>query len=89
MTVVSIKGAVVKTHRNVYITVPLRGGMGGQHGVEYRSLASLGWLYLVQGIPYGLQDKFIPVQLRSLGLNYSRLVKLVYRSSFVYVYVST
>ncbi|XP_045594630.2 major facilitator superfamily domain-containing protein 3 isoform X1 [Procambarus clarkii] len=34
-------------------------------------LASLGWLYLVQGIPYGLQDKFIPVQLRSLGLQYS------------------
>lgn len=35
-------------------------------------LASLGWLYLVQGIPYGLQDKFIPVQLRSHGLQYSR-----------------
>ncbi|XP_042242799.1 major facilitator superfamily domain-containing protein 3-like isoform X2 [Homarus americanus] len=34
-------------------------------------LASLGWLYLVQGIPYGLQDKFIPVQLRSHGLKYS------------------
>ncbi|XP_063588568.1 major facilitator superfamily domain-containing protein 3-like [Penaeus indicus] len=35
------------------------------------SLTSLGWLYLVQGIPYGLQDKFIPIQLRSRGLQYS------------------
>ncbi|XP_071536719.1 major facilitator superfamily domain-containing protein 3-like [Panulirus ornatus] len=34
-------------------------------------LCTLGWLYLVQGIPYGLQDKFIPIQLRSLGLQYS------------------
>ncbi|XP_018020876.1 major facilitator superfamily domain-containing protein 3 [Hyalella azteca] len=33
--------------------------------------AALGWLYLVQGIPYGLQDKFIPLQLRARGLNYS------------------
>lgn len=34
-------------------------------------LAYVGWLYLVQGIPYGLQDKFIPLQLRSKGLSYS------------------
>ncbi|XP_053655070.1 major facilitator superfamily domain-containing protein 3 isoform X3 [Cherax quadricarinatus] len=42
--------------------------------VTYTSVApfaSLGWLYLVQGIPYGLQDKFIPIQLRSNGLDYS------------------
>ncbi|KAK8399272.1 hypothetical protein O3P69_003412 [Scylla paramamosain] len=60
--------------------------MGGEQpaqpsrpGVGYGALASLGWLYLVQGIPYGLQDKFLPVQLRSLGLNYSSvsLLKLL------------
>ncbi|XP_050738890.1 major facilitator superfamily domain-containing protein 3-like isoform X1 [Eriocheir sinensis] len=51
--------------------------MGGEFGC--RSLAPLGWLYMVQGIPYGLQDKFLPVQLRSIGLNYSSvsLLKLL------------
>ncbi|KAF2368948.1 Major facilitator superfamily [Trinorchestia longiramus] len=34
-------------------------------------LTALGWLYLVQGIPYGLQDKFVPLQLRARGLDYS------------------
>ncbi|CAL4108267.1 unnamed protein product, partial [Meganyctiphanes norvegica] len=36
-------------------------------------LFSLSWLYLVQGIPYGLQDKFIPLQLRAKGHSYTSL----------------
>ena len=38
------------------------------------SFVALSWLYFVQGIPYGLQDKFIPIQLRTEGLDYSKQV---------------
>ncbi|GFW25114.1 major facilitator superfamily domain-containing protein 3 [Trichonephila clavipes] len=34
---------------------------------------TLGVLYFVQGLPYGFQDKFIPMYLRSGGLSHTRL----------------
>ncbi|KAG8195023.1 hypothetical protein JTE90_008194 [Oedothorax gibbosus] len=34
---------------------------------------TLGVLYFVQGLPYGFQDKFIPMYLRSSGLSHTRL----------------
>ncbi|XP_013777860.1 major facilitator superfamily domain-containing protein 3-like [Limulus polyphemus] len=33
----------------------------------------LGVLYYVQGLPYGFQDKFLPIYLRSRGLSYTNL----------------
>ncbi|XP_076303982.1 major facilitator superfamily domain-containing protein 3-like [Tachypleus tridentatus] len=33
----------------------------------------LGMLYYVQGLPYGFQDKFLPIYLRSRGLSYTNL----------------
>lgn len=44
------------------------------------ALICLAWLYIIQGIPYGLQEKFVPMQLRVHGLTYSRWVPVLYSS---------
>ena len=37
------------------------------------TIFTLGVLYFVQGIPYGFQDKFIPMYLRTAGLSHTKL----------------
>lgn len=39
----------------------------------FGKIFTLGVLYFVQGLPYGFQDKFIPMYLRSGGLSHTRL----------------
>lgn len=39
----------------------------------FGKIFTLGVLYFVQGLPYGFQDKFIPMYLRSSGLSHTRL----------------
>ncbi|XP_038615912.1 major facilitator superfamily domain-containing protein 3 [Tachyglossus aculeatus] len=55
-------------------------GAAGQGGPMKAKLVLLGLLYLVQGMPYGLQSGLLPIYLRSRGLSLTRvsLTKVLY-----------